>query len=151
MSENGVIEKILSERRGEDAVRSVDEILSPILFSKPHELTQPEKYIAVIEELEKEVKTPKTPKLVRAQAPPPKEHKPLASTGVSVLKAPLPGTILQVLVKPGDAVKKEQNLLIMEAMKMENNILSEKDGTVKSVKVAPGDTVLQGDILLEIE
>jgi len=102
-------------------------------------------------ELEKEIKTPKTPKLVRAQAPPPKEHKPLASTGVSVTKAPLPGTILQVLVKPGDGVKKEQNLLIMEAMKMENNILSEKDGTVKSVKVSAGDTVLQGDILLEIE
>ncbi|ACF12647.1 biotin/lipoyl attachment domain-containing protein [Chloroherpeton thalassium ATCC 35110] len=102
-------------------------------------------------ELEKEIKTPKTPKLVRAQAPPPKEHKPLSSTGVSVLKAPLPGTILKVMAKPGDIVKKEQNLLVMEAMKMENNILSEKDGTIKSVKVAPGDTVLQGDVLLEIE
>ena len=49
------------------------------------------------------------------------------------------------------AVKKGDVLLIMEAMKMENNIMSEKDGVVKSIKVAVGDAVLQEDVLLEIE
>lgn len=102
-------------------------------------------------ELEQEVKTPKTPKLVRATAPPPKDVKPLASSGVSKIKAPLPGTILQVLVGVGDQVQKEQKLLVMEAMKMENNILAEKGGTVKTIKVSVNDTVLQGDVLIEIE
>ncbi len=102
-------------------------------------------------ELEQEIKTPKTPKLVRATAPPPKEMKPLASAKVSVVKAPLPGTVLQVKVSVGDQVKKEQTLMVMEAMKMENNILAEKDGTVKTIKVSINDTVLQGDVLIEIE
>ncbi len=102
-------------------------------------------------QLEQEIKTPKTPKLVRATAPPPKEMKPLASAKVSLVKAPLPGTILQVKVSVGDQVKKEQTLMVMEAMKMENNILAEKDGTVKTIKVSVNDTVLQGDVLIEIE
>lgn len=102
-------------------------------------------------ELEQEIKTPKTPKLVRATAPPPKEMKPLSSAKVSVVKAPLPGTVLQVKVSVGDQVKKEQTLMVMEAMKMENNILAEKDGTVKTIKVSINDTVLQGDVLIEIE
>jgi biotin carboxyl carrier protein len=102
-------------------------------------------------ELEKEVQRPKTPKLVQSNTPPPKEIKPLASTGVSLVKAPLPGTVLQVMVKVGDSVKKEQILMVMEAMKMENNILAEKDGTVKTIKVSVNDSVLQGDVLVEIE
>jgi len=53
--------------------------------------------------------------------------------------------------KEGDSVKKGDVVLIMEAMKMENNIMSEVDGTIKSYNVAEGDTVLQGDALLEID
>ncbi len=58
---------------------------------------------------------------------------------------------MQLFVKEGDEVKKEENLLIYEAMKMENKLLSEKGGIVKSIKVNAGDNVLQGDVLLEIE
>ena len=67
------------------------------------------------------------------------------------IKAPLPGTIIQVLVKAGDKVAIGDKLLTMEAMKMENNVIAEKDGIVRVVNVKPGDTVMQNDILVEIE
>jgi biotin carboxyl carrier protein len=54
-------------------------------------------------------------------------------------------------VKEGDDVKKGQVILIMEAMKMENNILAEIDGVVTKIHVAEGATVLQGDVLAEIQ
>ena len=103
-------------------------------------------------ELQKEIQAPKTPKLVRVKVPPTNESKPLTRSGtLSTIKAPLPGNILQVFVKEGDTVEKESKLMILEAMKMENTILSEKAGIIKSIKVAAGSTVLQGDILVEIE
>jgi biotin carboxyl carrier protein len=58
---------------------------------------------------------------------------------------------MQVFVKQGDHVKRGDKLLIYEAMKMENNLLAEKDGIIKSLKVHPGDSVLQGDVLLEMD
>jgi biotin carboxyl carrier protein len=67
------------------------------------------------------------------------------------IKAPLPGTIISVLVKAGDKVGIGDKLLTMEAMKMENNVLSEKAGTIRVVNVKPGDTVMQNDTLVEIE
>ncbi|MDA3819186.1 MAG: acetyl-CoA carboxylase biotin carboxyl carrier protein subunit, partial [Candidatus Delongbacteria bacterium] len=69
----------------------------------------------------------------------------------SQIKAPLPGNILSVKIKEGDEVKKGDVLLVMEAMKMENNVLADVDGTVKSVKVNEGDAVLQNDDLIEIQ
>lgn len=104
--------------------------------------------------MKQEVKTPKTPKLVRSKTPPPstKDSKPLTRKGkLSVIKAPLPGKILNVLVSEGDTVKKDDKLLVMEAMKMENNIQSDTSGVIKSIKVSAGQSVLQDDILLEIE
>ena len=73
------------------------------------------------------------------------------SSKASQVKAPLPGNIFKILVKEGDEIKKGDNIMIMEAMKMENNVLAEKDGTIKSIKVSEGDAVLQNDILAEIE
>ncbi len=106
-------------------------------------------------EVHKEVKSSKTPKLVRSSVPEPKrsESKPKKniSTSSTPVKAPLPGSILQVLVKEGDEVKVGDKLMVMEAMKMENNVLAEKAGKVTSIKVAAGDTVLQNDVLLEIQ
>lgn len=102
-------------------------------------------------ELAEEVKTTKTPKLVRSKPVPTKETKPKPAAGLSKVDAPLPGTIFKVLVKEGDAVKKGQAILILEAMKMENNILAEKDGVINKIHIAEGDSVLQGDILVEIE
>ena len=66
------------------------------------------------------------------------------------VNAPLPGSIFKMKVKVGDTVKEGDCLLVMEAMKMENNVLAEKGGVVKSVAVKEGDTVLQGDLLIEI-
>lgn len=103
-------------------------------------------------ELEKEVRTIKTPTIVRTDVPPPKETKPLASdSNVSMVKAPLPGSILKINVKEGDIVTKGDVLLVMEAMKMENNVMAESDGQIKSIKVKEGDSVLQNDVLVEIQ
>ncbi len=63
---------------------------------------------------------------------------------------PLPGTILDVFVNVGDAVKAGQTVVLLEAMKMENNIEADTDGTVKEVKVRKGDSVLEGDVLVVI-
>ncbi|MBI9065728.1 MAG: biotin/lipoyl-binding protein [Salinivirgaceae bacterium] len=104
-------------------------------------------------EIHKEVKVTKTPTLVRQ----PVVSKPGEGTikkkdaSAYKVKAPLPGSIFKLHVSVGDTVKKGDVLLVMEAMKMENNILSEKEGVVKSIKVAVGDAVLQEDVLLEIE
>ncbi len=104
-------------------------------------------------EIHREVKKPKTPKLVRSEVRvKPGEGNIVKSTsGGHVVKAPLPGNIFKMLVKEGDTVKKGDVLLIMEAMKMENNVMAEKDGTIKSIKVKVGDNVLQNDTLLEYE
>lgn len=107
-------------------------------------------------EVKREIKKQKTPVLVRrASVKPtgkdtPKTESPLAPKGAGVIKAPLPGTIFKMNVKAGDEVKKGDVLLIMEAMKMENNIESDMNGKVLSVKVKENDSVLEGDILLEI-
>ena len=104
-------------------------------------------------EVHSDVKTTKTPKLMRKPVVLAPGEGTIAkkSSGVSRVNAPLPGSIFKLNVSVGDSVKKGDVLLIMEAMKMENNILSEKDGVVKTVKVAVGDTVLQEDLLIELE
>ena len=91
---------------------------------------------------------PRPPKPTRKESKIPRT--PTQTTNIAI-KAPLPGTIITVLVQPGDKVAMGQKLLTMEAMKMENNVMSEKDGTVKAVNVKPGQTVMQNDTLIEIE
>ena len=71
--------------------------------------------------------------------------------GAAVVKSPLPGSIVKVMVKPGDSIKKGDTLLTMESMKMENVVASEYTGTVKNVLVAAGQNVMQDDKLVEIE
>jgi biotin carboxyl carrier protein len=103
-------------------------------------------------ELDKEIKTSKTPKLIRSDVASKQETIPLKrSSDLAVIKSPLPGSILQIFVKKDDTVKKGDTLLILEAMKMENNILAEKSGTIKSINCSVGDNVLQGVVLVEIE
>jgi pyruvate carboxylase subunit B len=63
----------------------------------------------------------------------------------------MPGNIVEVLVKVGDAVKAGQPLLVSEAMKMETEVPAPITGTVKAVHVAKGDRVNPGDVLIEIE
>ena len=65
--------------------------------------------------------------------------------------APLPGTITKVVAKAGQKVKKGDVLVVMEAMKMANDIVAEANGTVKAVNVSEGQSVNQGDVLIEFQ
>lgn len=67
------------------------------------------------------------------------------------VKAPMPGLVLKVMVKVGDAIAKGDNLVILEAMKMENVLQAEGDGVVKSIEVNKGDTVDKTQVLIEME
>lgn len=102
-------------------------------------------------EIHREVKQTKTPTLVRKVVPEQgKTVQKKAGDSTIPVVAPLPGTIMEIKVRQGDIVKKGDTLLIMEAMKMENNVLAEKDGVVEKMNVRPGDNVLQGDVLIEL-
>ncbi len=106
-------------------------------------------------ELEKPVQAPKP--VVRPAAAPktptgaPVVTRPTAATSKSGIKSPLPGVILDIKVKEGELVKKGQVIAILEAMKMENNIHTDKDGKVTEIKVNRGDSVLEGTDLIIIE
>ncbi|MEA1987397.1 MAG: biotin/lipoyl-containing protein [Candidatus Marinimicrobia bacterium] len=71
------------------------------------------------------------------------------SIGGKTIKAPIPGVIIKVLVKSGDEVKSGDVVAVMEAMKMENDILSICDCKVKSVNVKEGDSILEGQVIVE--
>lgn len=111
--------------------------------------------IAFDVELEKPVAQPKP--VVRAVAAPvrtveaPKAAQEAVAAGVSAVRSPLPGTIIDIRVTVGQAVKKGEIVVVLEAMKMENNIDADRDGKVKEIKVAKGDTVMEGSILVTIE
>ena len=74
-----------------------------------------------------------------------------ASAGASGLRSPLPGVILEILCKVGDSVKRGQKIMVLEAMKMENAINSDRDGVIKEIKISKGDSVLEGADLVIIE
>ena len=73
-----------------------------------------------------------------------------AGNGTAV-RAPLPGTVNAVAVTVGQAVKKGQTVVVLEAMKMENNINADKDGKITAINVSKGDSVLEGNDLVIIE
>lgn len=75
---------------------------------------------------------------------------PSAPAGADALTAPMPGAILKILVNVGDAVKQNQPLMILEAMKMENEIVASNDGTVTGIHVQQGDVVNPGDPLITV-
>jgi glutaconyl-CoA/methylmalonyl-CoA decarboxylase subunit gamma len=108
-------------------------------------------------EVDKSIQPLKTPRLVRSRAVPSTDTGPSVGTGAKpytgksgTIKSPLPGAVLSIHVKPGDTVKVGQKLMVIEAMKMENNIDSDKDGKVLSVAVTSGQSVMEGDVLIEI-
>ena len=75
--------------------------------------------------------------------------RPAASSASGAIKSPLPGVILSIDCKVGDAVKRGQKIAVLEAMKMENNINADRDGKIIEVKVNKGDSVLEGaDIVI---
>ncbi len=106
-----------------------------------------------VEILTEKKKRAAAPTIKRPQSAQPVEKvtKPAASSSRGAIKAPLPGVIIDVVVNVGDKVKRGQKLLVLEAMKMENNINSDKDGTVVEIKVRKGDSILEGTDLVVIE
>ena len=80
----------------------------------------------------------------------PAAPKSAGAQGAVQVKAPMPGNILDVKVKAGASVKAGDILVILEAMKMENEILAPQDGTVAAVNVSKGDTVNSGDVLVSM-
>ena len=72
----------------------------------------------------------------------------LAASKILQVKAPMPGLVLSVLIKEGDKVKKGDNLLVLEAMKMENMIKSPTDGIVKKVEIKQSDKVEKNQLLI---
>jgi len=71
--------------------------------------------------------------------------------GATSVKAPMPGTILDINVNEGNTVERGQVLCILEAMKMENEIMSPKDGKIASINTSKGSSVNAGDLLFSIE
>ena len=101
--------------------------------------------VTVEEHLDGAVSAPRSAQAVKAPAP--AEAK---AAGRLSIVAPMPGKILSVKVKPGDAVKRGQAIMVLEAMKMENEIVAPEDGVVASVEVAAGSSVEAGALLASI-
>ncbi|MBN2765816.1 MAG: acetyl-CoA carboxylase biotin carboxyl carrier protein subunit [Paludibacteraceae bacterium] len=111
--------------------------------------------------VKQEIKTSKTPILVRNQSeskssgkrvienltPVANEKRPSSKT----IKSPLPGSVIKVLINEGDSFKEGDMLMVMESMKMENNILAERSGKVIKVCAPAGKAVLQDEALFEVE
>ncbi|WP_420148740.1 biotin/lipoyl-containing protein [Spirosoma sp.] len=72
-----------------------------------------------------------------------------AKVKVNDLKAPMPGLIVGINAQPGESVNKGDSLLVLEAMKMENVLKAAGDGTIKAIRIAKGDRVEKGQVLIE--
>lgn len=83
----------------------------------------------------------------KAAPQPPMEAKP----GSETISCPMPGTVLKVAVKPGQTVKKNQLLVVIEAMKMENEIVSPRDAVIAGVMVTKGSTLNAGEPMISLE
>lgn len=96
--------------------------------------------------------TPAQPAPAKAAAPAaPAATSAAPSAGTQTIDCPMPGTILDIKVKPGDTVAEGQIILILEAMKMENEIVAPAAGTIDTVQVTKGSAVNAGDILVSIK
>lgn len=74
-----------------------------------------------------------------------------AAIGPREIRAQMPGKVIAILVKPGEHVQSGQGLIIVEAMKMQNEMRSPKDGVVSKIKAVAGATVAQGEVLMTVE
>ena len=95
---------------------------------------------------------PEAPAAAPAEQPAASASAPSASEAGkgNPVKAPLPGVVTKILVKAGQAVKKGENILVLEAMKMENDIVATEDGTIASINVNVGDSVETNQTLVTI-
>jgi len=103
-------------------------------------------------EIERNKKPDKTPIVVRSTVKEPQKEIEKKSGGPKTeIKSPLPGIIVKFFVKPGDPVSKNQKLFSLEAMKMENEIKAERDGVISGIRVTEGQTVLQDEVIMEMD
>jgi biotin carboxyl carrier protein len=135
----------IEEVEGNVAKVNVNGIRFDVELKQPINPTSSLKKVRV--EAPKPVARPAIPTAAPAAAP----AAPAAPAGAgSPIKAPLPGTIIELKVNVGDTVKQGDCVLVLEAMKMQNNIESEYEGTVTSITVKQGETVMEGTVLLTI-
>ncbi|MCE1156289.1 MAG: biotin/lipoyl-binding protein [Bacteroidales bacterium] len=111
-----------------------------------HREAQPSKTPVVM--VRKDVNTKAGNERVKENLQPVSESK---RPSAKAIKSPLPGNVLKVNVAEGDVFKEGDVLMIMESMKMENNILAERDGKIVKVVAPAGKAVLQDEVLFEIE
>lgn len=90
------------------------------------------------------------PKAAAPKAAAPKAAAPAGAAGAIKVNAPMPGKILSVSASAGQAVKKGDVIMILEAMKMENEVVAPEDGTIASINVAAGDSVEAGAVLASL-
>ncbi len=136
----------IEEVEGNVAKVNVNGIRFDVELKQPINPTSSLKKVRV--EAPKPVARPAIPTAAPAAAP---AAVPAAPAGAgSPIKAPLPGTIIELKVNVGDTVKQGDCVLVLEAMKMQNNIESEYEGTVTSITVKQGETVMEGAVLLTI-
>jgi biotin carboxyl carrier protein len=101
--------------------------------------------------MKEEIKKTKTPTLVRAASKRPAEPlKVNPKSQKTRIVAPIPGVVLSIDVKVGDTLKVGDRMLVLEAMKMENNIVCEKAGTITDIKISIGQQVLQDELMIEL-
>ena len=135
----------IEEVEGNVAKVNVNGIRFDVELKQPINPTSTLKKVRV--EAPKPVARPSIPTAAPAAAP----AAPAAPAGSgSPVKAPLPGTVTELKVNVGDTVKQGDVVLVLEAMKMQNNIESEYNGTVTSITVKQGETVMEGSVLLTI-
>lgn len=135
MAENDGIIRIVHVSPGQNVLQ--DDLL--IDFEGTEEISEPEP-VSAPEPVpsEKTVKTSNNP--VRHKEP-----------GITVVKSPLPGNVVKIAVKVNQSVKRGDLLMTLESMKMENNVLAEKNAVIKAIHVQPGQTVMQDDVLFDLE
>lgn len=135
--------KFLINVNGNQYEVEVEEITSGVP-SQP-QISNPQPQVQTTPKIEKP--SPEPAKEPKVEAP----KKVVAATGQEVVKAPMPGTILKINVNEGETVKKGQVLLILEAMKMENEILAPRDGKVVNIAISQGASVNTGDDMVVLE
>ena len=115
------------------------------------ELKQPINPTSTLKKVRVEAPKPVTRPAIPTAAPAAAPAQPAAPAGAGTpIKAPLPGTITEVKVNVGDQVNQGDVVMVLEAMKMQNNIESEVTGTVTSITVKQGENVMEGAVLLTI-
>jgi glutaconyl-CoA/methylmalonyl-CoA decarboxylase subunit gamma len=102
-------------------------------------------------DIHREIKQVKTPVIIRSNAKEvSKEIEKKTGGAKTEIKSPLPGIIVKIFVAKGEEVKKNQKLFSLEAMKMENEIKAERDGVIENIKITCGQSVLQDEVVMEM-